>query len=252
MVTRDSLCQCFFDSRASSWTCTGAMPRAPINLLTQICAHIKVWVRWMWWIADIKRFQNLVIYIPHQCLLCKLQNSSHEGKVWNNQSMCTTEKEGTQSLFPVCVTFKPLPSISFPGVWLCTCALRPAQTLFSRSPLGWALHSSRTTTCAETMRLLRENTFVFHRSLTVDNGKSRVAVDSSAFLPAGVESLHLVTEMNIDATSILLCRRMKGMWAAAPVFLKNKDSGSQRRMWLSTREWLYKISEVLFHPLLWT
>ena len=82
------------------------------------------------------------------------------------------------------------------------------------SPMG-AEFVSCTTICRETMQFLGENKFVFHWSLTVDNRKSRVPSDVFAFLLVGVHCLHLVTGMNIDVPFILLCWRMRGMWAAA-------------------------------------
>lgn len=78
----------------------------------------------------------------------------------------------------------------------------------------------RTTTRGETMQLLGENKFVFRWSFDSMNRKSRMPSDSFAFFLFGVDCLHLVTGMNIDAISILLCRGMKGMRPAAQLFVK--------------------------------
>lgn len=157
------------------------------------------------------------------------QNTLEKHKVWNKPFMCTKEQAGTQSSFPVCVTLRPLPSISFPRVWLwtCTCNLRPVQTLFSWTQLDTEFICS-TTTYGETIQPLLENMFVFHWSMVVHNGKSRMPSDSFAFFPVSVDNVHLVTTMNI---AILLCRRMWGMWAAVLLSSKYKDSGSRWRKW---------------------
>lgn len=134
------------------------------------------------------------------------QNGLEKHKVWNKPFVCATKHAGTQSFFPVCVTVKPLPPISFPGVWLwtCTCILRPVQMLLA--VLSWMLNSSATQQhvqkqCRPCLKICLFFTDLWWYTME-SPGCPQIPLHSSRSV---YTISHNVTTTNID---ILLCRGM--------------------------------------------